>query len=267
MVFGQFKNLIRHGKAAKEEATASSPQGSTNHSNGSKMRQVPDSHYQALDTLEPMAGQSTVSPTPATAKGTMAAPVTATAQQGGQKSTQHPQNGGAQAHLDEARARVAGSVHSHSQRANSYQEDNVAQYNPQSEKIVQEERAASEKLPSYEGLSDRFTLIKKMGDGAFSNVYMARDQKTGQKVAIKVVRKYELNSNQDRLDPQFRKKNRVTEVRSQCFPFPRSGGRACKGMLSATGRRLLARETSCGSSLDDLYESSPRRAWHCSASE
>lgn len=32
--------------------------------------------------------------------------------------------------------------------------------------------------------------------GAFSNVYKARDRKTGLKVAIKVVRKYELNSNQ-----------------------------------------------------------------------
>lgn len=32
--------------------------------------------------------------------------------------------------------------------------------------------------------------------GAFSNVYKARDRRTGQKVAIKVVRKYELNSNQ-----------------------------------------------------------------------
>jgi serine/threonine protein kinase len=35
-----------------------------------------------------------------------------------------------------------------------------------------------------------------MGDGAFSNVYKALERKTGRKVAVKVVRKYELNSTQ-----------------------------------------------------------------------
>lgn len=37
-----------------------------------------------------------------------------------------------------------------------------------------------------------------MGDGAFSNVYKAVDRKSGQKVAVKVVRKYELNQSQVR---------------------------------------------------------------------
>jgi hypothetical protein len=37
-----------------------------------------------------------------------------------------------------------------------------------------------------------------MGDGAFSNVYKAVDLKTGLKVAVKVVRKYELNTSQVR---------------------------------------------------------------------
>lgn len=69
-------------------------------------------------------------------------------------------------------------------------------YSKEAEKIVEEERVASEKMPNYDGLSDRFQLICKMGDGAFSNVYKARYRKTGEKVAIKVVRKYELNSNQ-----------------------------------------------------------------------
>ena len=70
------------------------------------------------------------------------------------------------------------------------------QYTREAQQIVDEERAASEKLPVYSGLQERFVLLSKMGDGAFSNVYKARDKKTGQKVAIKVVRKYELNSNQ-----------------------------------------------------------------------
>lgn len=70
------------------------------------------------------------------------------------------------------------------------------QYQREAERIVAGEREASEKMPYYEGLGERFQLIKKMGDGAFSNVYKARDCQTGQKVAIKVVRKYEMNSNQ-----------------------------------------------------------------------
>ena len=37
-----------------------------------------------------------------------------------------------------------------------------------------------------------------MGDGAFSNVYKAIERKSGQKCAVKVVRKYELNHSQVR---------------------------------------------------------------------
>ncbi|KAK0524799.1 MAPK-activated protein kinase Srk1 [Tilletia horrida] len=69
-------------------------------------------------------------------------------------------------------------------------------YTKEAQQLVAEERQQAEKLPKYEGLADRFDLICKMGDGAFSNVYKARDRNTGKKVAIKVVRKYELNSNQ-----------------------------------------------------------------------
>jgi hypothetical protein len=64
------------------------------------------------------------------------------------------------------------------------------------ERIVAEEREAKGKMPKYPGL-ERWNLIEKMGDGAFSNVYRARDS-TGQygEVAIKVVRKFEMNSQQ-----------------------------------------------------------------------
>ena len=64
------------------------------------------------------------------------------------------------------------------------------------ERIVAEERESQGKLPRYPGL-ERWMLIEKMGDGAFSNVYRARDT-TGQmgEVAIKVVRKFEMNSSQ-----------------------------------------------------------------------
>jgi hypothetical protein len=62
--------------------------------------------------------------------------------------------------------------------------------------IVAEERESKGKLPRYPGL-ERWTLVEKMGDGAFSNVYRARDTQ-GQhgEVAIKVVRKFEMNNSQ-----------------------------------------------------------------------
>ena len=64
------------------------------------------------------------------------------------------------------------------------------------ERIVAEERESQGKLPKYPGL-ERWTLLEKMGDGAFSNVYRAKDNegRTGE-VAIKVVRKFEMNSTQ-----------------------------------------------------------------------
>lgn len=64
------------------------------------------------------------------------------------------------------------------------------------ERIVAEERESKGKMPRYPGL-ERWSLVEKMGDGAFSNVYRARDTQ-GQwgEVAIKVVRKFEMNSNQ-----------------------------------------------------------------------
>lgn len=64
------------------------------------------------------------------------------------------------------------------------------------ENIVAEERENKNKLPKYPGL-ERWHLVEKMGDGAFSNVYRAKDNE-GQypEVAIKVVRKFEMNSTQ-----------------------------------------------------------------------
>ena len=64
------------------------------------------------------------------------------------------------------------------------------------ERIVAEERESQGKLPKYPGL-ERWTLLEKMGDGAFSNVYRAREANgQGAEVAIKVVRKFEMNSTQ-----------------------------------------------------------------------
>lgn len=64
------------------------------------------------------------------------------------------------------------------------------------ERIVAEERESKGKMPKYPGL-ERWQLVEKMGDGAFSNVYRAKDTQ-GQypEVAIKVVRKFEMNNSQ-----------------------------------------------------------------------
>ena len=64
------------------------------------------------------------------------------------------------------------------------------------ERIVAEERESKGKLPRYPGL-ERYRLLEKMGDGAFSNVYRAKDlQGEFDEVAVKVVRKFEMNASQ-----------------------------------------------------------------------
>ncbi|KAJ9127364.1 MAPK-activated protein kinase Srk1 [Naganishia onofrii] len=89
-------------------------------------------------------------------------------------------------------------------------------YQREAEQIVREEREQKERMPQYKGL-EGFQLVEKMGDGAFSNVYKAIDKLSGQKVAVKVVRKYELSSSQNgrgdkHLNPNFKQKRpRVTE--------------------------------------------------------
>ncbi|KAL1843837.1 hypothetical protein VTJ49DRAFT_7188 [Mycothermus thermophilus] len=80
-------------------------------------------------------------------------------------------------------------------------EENIAQ-------LVAEENESKSKFPHYPGL-ERWQLVEKMGDGAFSNVYRARDRQGSLgEVAIKVVRKYEMNSMQGHrhLHPDFKPK-------------------------------------------------------------
>ncbi|ORE19929.1 Pkinase-domain-containing protein [Rhizopus microsporus] len=60
---------------------------------------------------------------------------------------------------------------------------------------------------------DRFKLLKKIGDGAFSNVYAARDIVTGKKVAIKVAQKPKAGKNNGHrhLHSSIQKKPKATE--------------------------------------------------------
>lgn len=69
-------------------------------------------------------------------------------------------------------------------------------------KLVAEENESKSKFPKYPAL-ERWQLLEKMGDGAFSNVYRAKDRhEIHGEVAIKVVRKYEMNSLQVSFQPE-----------------------------------------------------------------
>ncbi|KAI8097671.1 kinase-like domain-containing protein [Halteromyces radiatus] len=78
-------------------------------------------------------------------------------------------------------------------------------------KFLQEQTSRKSKLPIYKGL-ERFELLSKVGDGAFSNVFKARDKETGQIVAIKIAQKHELNDkNNTHLHPSLKKRTKATE--------------------------------------------------------
>ncbi|CCJ30133.1 unnamed protein product, partial [Pneumocystis jirovecii] len=57
---------------------------------------------------------------------------------------------------------------------------------------INENSNAQKYLPKYSGL-EKYTLIEKMGDGAYSDVYKAICNDSKEYVAIKVIRKYKLN--------------------------------------------------------------------------
>ncbi|EPQ28814.1 uncharacterized protein PFL1_03617 [Pseudozyma flocculosa PF-1] len=235
-VLEQFKNFIRHGKAAREDGlpvdnSAPGPSAQIHPAETSSSRDPQAPIGSATSTANQASRQAGFAPSeksaPAPTKASQAhASATATqSRSAGQTYTSAPAAPlPASVSQSTASGMQQGQTNNNGQRSHAAPAAGTAaatakgaaaneQYQKEAERIVAEEREASEKMPRYEGLDDRFTLICKMGDGAFSNVYKARDKQTGQKVAIKVVRKYELNSSQadGRLDPNFRKKNRVTE--------------------------------------------------------
>ncbi|KAI9311584.1 kinase-like domain-containing protein [Dichotomocladium elegans] len=78
------------------------------------------------------------------------------------------------------------------------------------QQVIENERRRKSRIPVFPGL-ERFELLEKIGDGAFSVVYKARDSTTGKNVAVKVVRKREVVDKQDHLHPSLKKKPRATE--------------------------------------------------------
>lgn len=164
----QFKNFIRHGKQARAPEPPRD-QPTTNVSNVHAQH----SKQQPLHGIsEPAIGHAK--------------------QAAYQSPGAHPGDysiaGGA-----DARNVVAQAGHNVANQAGKNQKLQVNQADLAA--LVADEREKASKMPRYPGL-ERFILIEKMGDGAFSNVYKARDTQTGAEVAIKVVRKFEMSSNQ-----------------------------------------------------------------------
>ena len=174
------KNFIRHGKQARG---GNPPHGdpTTNispvHAQPQRFAAPPQNHYANSD------------PNVLDSK-----PLQAGYVQGGDYSVANMDNRNVAAQAGGAAAKAAGD----GQRiGDGGTVDRKKDYDPSViERIVAEERESKGKLPKYPGL-ERFRLLEKMGDGAFSNVYRAKDT-TGEfdEVAIKVVRKFEMNSSQ-----------------------------------------------------------------------
>ncbi|KAJ4351951.1 MAPK-activated protein kinase Srk1 [Didymosphaeria variabile] len=176
-----FKNFLRHGKQARGNAAHGEP--TTNVSNVHAQHQPqrqhhPEPHHAGIS--EPVMHQAQ--------KQHQVAPH-------GDYSVGAIDNRNIAAQAGDVAARAAGEKQKH--QANAAAGSKNRDIDPTVlERIVAEEREAKGKLPKYPGL-ERWSLVEKMGDGAFSNVYRARDN-NGQygEVAIKVVRKFEMNSSQ-----------------------------------------------------------------------
>ena len=177
-----FKNFLRHGKQARANAPHS--EATTNVSNVHAQHQPqrhnhhPEPHHAGIS--EPVMHQ--------TPQQHHAAPH-------GDYSVGAVDNRNIAAQAGDVAARAAGDKQKHQAAAQAGSKNRDIDPTVL-ERIVAEEREAKGKLPRYPGL-ERWTLVEKMGDGAFSNVYKARDN-NGQygEVAIKVVRKFEMNSSQ-----------------------------------------------------------------------
>lgn len=170
------KNFIRHGKQARDVRSPPQDQATT--------------HVSNVHAQQHRGNQGHRNAHPAASEPNVAGhkPLQGYAPQQHEFSAQPVDNRNNAARAGHA---AAGAVDDKQKRERQQKEDNSVL-----ERIVAEERESKGKLPRYPGL-DRYTLIEKMGDGAFSNVYRARDnERQYDEVAIKVVRKFEMNSTQ-----------------------------------------------------------------------
>lgn len=90
------------------------------------------------------------------------------------------------------------------QKLEVHHKPNKEAYDQAVKQIIKEENEQRQRLPRYQGLKeDRFQLIEKIGDGAFSVVYRALDKKDGAQVAVKIIRKQDLSNSQVSENPPF----------------------------------------------------------------
>ncbi|KAF2875962.1 kinase-like domain-containing protein [Massariosphaeria phaeospora] len=191
-----FKNFLRHGKQARAPPDEATTKVSNVHATTQRHPQEPNQHAFSQPDLNDHKPLANVHP------------------QGDFSVGAGPgDNRNIAAQAGDAAARAAGQKHKadvHKQAGSTDRKDADPTV---LERIVAEEREARGKLPKYPGL-ERWTLLEKMGDGAFSNVYRAKDN-NGQydEVAIKVVRKFEMNSSQgdNHMHPDFKKAPKTVE--------------------------------------------------------
>ncbi|KAG0203274.1 hypothetical protein BGX33_009214 [Mortierella sp. NVP41] len=160
----QLKNFIRHGKSGKDMKPRDSS-APTSSSRSSKSRTASRNNSPSRNTTASTATGASVTAA-ASASASAATP------------TMDIQDNGA--------AATAAAVN-----ATNFNNNNTEA----ASRIVAEEKQQKSKMPVYPGL-ERYRLVEKMGDGAFSNVYKAYDTKMDRLVAVKVVRKFELNAHQ-----------------------------------------------------------------------
>ena len=175
-----FKNFLRHGKQAR---AANSPPHGEPTTNVQSIHAQPQRFEQHYGVSDPNVYEHK--------------PLQAGAQYQGDFSAAAIDNRNVAARAGDVAARAAADHQKHQAAQAAGSKDRVIGYEPNVvERIVAEERQSKNKMPKYAGL-ERYTLMDKMGDGAFSNVYRAKDN-SGQfgEVAIKVVRKFEMNNTQ-----------------------------------------------------------------------
>ena len=179
-----FKNFLRHGKQARVANSPPHAEPTINVQKAHVHRQRYDP-YQRVGITDPNVYDHK--------------PLPAGVQVQGDYSAAAVDDRNVVARAGDAASRAAGDHQKKQAHQPTATRDRKVDYDPNViERIVTEERESRAKMPRYPGL-ERYTLVEKMGDGAFSNVYRAKDN-TGQfdEVAIKVVRKFEMNSKQVR---------------------------------------------------------------------
>ncbi|KAK6077102.1 hypothetical protein SCUP234_06841 [Seiridium cupressi] len=172
----QLKNFIRHGKQAR-----TNNQDDSQRKNDHSPPSAPAAHKMMANVTEPALGAGATKAQQQHVQPPL--PDAYSVQPGGNGHNRVAQANDVAAHHAEQ------SVDSAKSKGKRGEDVHVAE-------LVEEEKASRSKFPRYPGL-ERWDLVEKMGDGAFSNVYRARDT-TGDagEVAIKVVRKFEMNNMQ-----------------------------------------------------------------------